>query len=252
MSSQWVQHVKQFSNQHNMPYKDAMQHAQCKQSYQLSKSKRGGDIFGDISKGFKKAGKDINKGVNTATKYVKNDLGNDVKKAYGEVNQTALKQDWGGKVEMVKGMIPREVLTATLGTALMSVGVVDPNIAFALANSASGSVYAVDFSKSLKGQGKAALAGADLENALSAATSKPATTSGEGFGDIAKYGLVNKVKLNKAIKKLGGSFQGSSVGGSFKGSGHFSSPRPMMKAVKSMNGIKLNKKQINNLSFFDE
>jgi hypothetical protein len=114
----------------------------------------GGDIFKDISKGAKSLGKKISKG----TKSVVKKTGEIAKKGYQTVNKTALKQDWGGYIETVKEPL-LEVLEPAMSVAMESAGVPAP-VAETISASAVGSAKAVNFGKSLKGQGQKALTGA--------------------------------------------------------------------------------------------
>jgi hypothetical protein len=124
----------------------------------------GGDIFKSISKGAKKLGKDISKG----SKKVGKDIGAVAKKGYQTINKTALKQDWGGYIETAKEPL-LEVLEPVMSSAMEAVGVPAP-VASTISASAVGSAKAVNFSKSLKGQGQKALDGA-IHGAITGAVS---------------------------------------------------------------------------------
>jgi hypothetical protein len=122
----------------------------------------GGDIFKDISKGAKSLGKKISKG----TKSVVKKTGAIAKKGYQTINKTALKQDWGGYIETVKEPL-LEVLEPAMSAAMETAGVPAP-VADTISASAVGSAKAVNFGKSLKGQGQKALTGA-IKGAISGA-----------------------------------------------------------------------------------
>lgn len=138
-----------------------------------SEHHEGGNIFNDIKK--------------TANKAVKT-----VKSTYKTVNKAALKSDIGSAIQGVKNAIPKEVVSSTMKAGLMASGM-DEHEADTLASSATGSLYAVDFSKSLKGQGNAALNGA--------ATGAIQAQTGSGFwqdvGNVAKT-----VASNKDVQKF--------------------------------------------------
>ena len=124
----------------------------------------GGDIFKSISKGAKSLGKKISKGSKSLGK----DIGSVAKKGYQTINKTALKQDWGGAIETVKEPL-LEVLEPVMSSAMEAVGVPAP-VASTISASAVGSAKAVNFSKSLKGQGQKALDGA-IHGAITGAVS---------------------------------------------------------------------------------
>ena len=216
--SPWISHVKNYASENSITYKQAMQHPECKSSY-----KNGGSILGKMKDTFKKAGKTINKAGKDSIDYIKHDAGNDIKDTYGEVNQYALKNDFGGKIQMIKNAIPPAVTQMVLQDALMAAGV--PSVAAgSMAGSATGAVYSVDFSRSLKGQGQAALKGAmkgAVNGGQSAIKQNSKNKTGEGFNNNTID--ENKMKRTIArIQKQGGSFNGSGMsfcGGSFKGSG---------------------------------
>ena len=211
--SPWIAHVKAYASKNSISYKQAMQSPECKSSY----TKTGGSILGKIKDSFKKAGKDLKKGAKATGDFLKNDVAPDVQKAYGTVNQYALKNDWGGKIQMVKNAIPQQVTTLILTDALMAAGV-DPVASGAMAGSATGALYSVDFSRSLKGQGKNAEQGA-LQGGLSGGTqsyvkNRQSNKNKVGSG-FASNIILNENKMKKTIeritKKLGGSVVGSGV-----------------------------------------
>jgi hypothetical protein len=154
---------------------------------------KGGSIFSSISKGVSKAAKTVSDGVSKtaskAVKYVEDDLADDVADTYGEVNQLALKADIGGGVEQAKKVVPKSVARSAFAAALMAGGV-DETSANVMAGAAVESAYSVDFSRSLKGQGKKAGIGAGkgaISEGLSANKSKP-TTKGDGVKGINHLG----------------------------------------------------------------
>jgi hypothetical protein len=165
---------------------------------------KGGNIFNDVSKGVNKAVKTVSDTVSGASKsatkkvkglskaissvgdYVKNDAVDDIEDAYGEVNQFALKNDIGGKVEMAKKVVPKSAAQAAFSGALMAAGM-DKEAADVMAASAVGAVYNVDFGKSLKGQGKKAASGA-IQGGVSEGVKSSKTTKGDGVKGINHLG----------------------------------------------------------------
>jgi hypothetical protein len=166
---------------------------------------KGGNIFNDVSKGVNKAVKTVSDTVSGASKsatkkvkglskaiksvgdYVQNDAVDDITDTYGEVNQFALKNDIGGKVEMAKKVVPKSAASAAIRGALVAAGM-DDDAASIMADSAVGAVYSVDFGKSLKGQGKKAATGAAtgaVTSALKSGSSKSKSTEGS---DLKKSG----------------------------------------------------------------
>lgn len=83
MANPWIEHVKAYASQNNMPYKEAMKDRHCKDTYE---SQKGGNIFKDVKKSVSKAanksidylgdtknrqyGKNIMKGINVGNKYI--------------------------------------------------------------------------------------------------------------------------------------------------------------------------------------
>jgi len=235
--SQWIAHVKAYASKNSITYKKAMQSPECKSSY----TKTGGSVLSKMKSGFKKAGTDISKATKKTVDYVKNDAGTDIKSAYGEVNQFALKNDVGGKIQMVKNAIPPQVTQMLMQDALIAGGV-DPVSAGVMAGSATGAVYSVDFSKSLKGQGDNALHGAiqgGAQGATSAYISKKRAKgqTGAGFSDNV---VIDEDKLKRAVAKFhkkGGSF----IGGSFVGGDIAKQTRaPFIMKFKEANNLSQN------------
>ena len=212
----------------------------------------GTGILGDIKKSFKKAGKTITKGVSD----VGSKVSNVAQDTYKKINKTALKQDWGSYIEAGKGEL-LSIAGPALSVALQSQGIPLP-LADALSQSAVASAEAVDFSKSLKGQGDEALQGgvnslvqSGSDNAHAYMYAKATTPydsdySGSGFGkSILSKGspaMLEKMAKLRALRgsKSGGSFRGSGAvsvaPASFRGSGFvgsgFSMKMPSLKKLK--------------------
>lgn len=75
-----------------------------------------------------------------------------------DVKMYALKNDFGGKIEAIKKVIPQSVVEASMSTALIAAGV-SPDEANILAGASVGAAYNVDFGEDLDGQGNDAVQG---------------------------------------------------------------------------------------------
>jgi hypothetical protein len=104
---------------------------------------RGSGLFSSISKSVSKAA---------------NSVADTTKDVGSTINKVALKSDLGGIVESAQNIIPESATREAVVLALMAGGM-DENQANIAAGTAVGAFYYVDFSKSLKGQGKKALSG---------------------------------------------------------------------------------------------
>ena len=128
--------------------------------------RQGQGLFDSVSKGIKKATKSVSKSVSKAA--------DSVSDAASDANQFALKNDIGGKVEMVKNMIPKDAVQESMKAGLMAQGM-DEKSASIAAGSATGALYGYDLGappskKNLTKAGKAGLKGG-----------VKAAQSGEGF-----------------------------------------------------------------------
>jgi hypothetical protein len=151
------------------------------------------------------ADKAVKKTTGKTTKSIVKSAGKVVKDAYQTVNKTALKQDWGSAIEEAQSVIPQSAVTQALKLAFISGGM-DPNAASVAAGSATGAFYDVDFSKSLKGQGKTALKGAvkgGVKEGMSASKTKTETKGG-AILDQKGIGNINSDEGKQAITRGGG------------------------------------------------
>jgi hypothetical protein len=171
----------------------------------------GGDIFGSISKGVNKAvktvgdavtGKSSNKWAKSIASTVK-DAAGVVEDGYKAINKTALKQDWGGAIEMAQSAVPQSVVKEALKAAFMAGGM-DESAAGVAAAGSTQAFYDVDFSKSLKGQGDAAAKGA-VKGAYNEGVSGGAIRDPKGINTIAldtsKRPIVKGGSIASKIKK---------------------------------------------------
>lgn len=191
----------------------------------------GGDIFKEIGSSFKSSANSVKKSANN--------LGKSIQKEYKSLNKAALKADVGGVIEQIKKGIGQKNTQLLIQSSLLATGM-DPESASIMAGASAGSIYNVDFSTSLKGQGDEALVGSiqgGIQGALSTKTPTTATTTaGKGF--FSQNKMTKPVRKSKA--QLGGSFTGNGFdqkkmedavrkskaqianGGSFTGNGFYS------------------------------
>lgn len=167
----------------------------------------------------------------------------DIKGAYKKVNKLALKADVGGVIEKSKKYVT-PILKQSIEAGLIAAGT-DPVVASAMAGSAAGAIDKVDFSVSLKGQGKNALQGA-IQGGIKGGITGKAKTSQEmtavggslGMGKGSQYQKDKMAHLRSLRGSVGGSFRGSGAGVvsagprpmSFRGSGFYGSsvaPNPL-------------------------
>jgi hypothetical protein len=87
---------------------------------------------------------------------VANQTADGVVDTYGIVNRAMLKADVGGYIEQAQKIVPQSLVSKALMATFIAAGM-PPQAAEVAANSATSAFYDVDFSKSLKGQGKSAL-----------------------------------------------------------------------------------------------
>jgi len=136
----------------------------------------GGSLLSDVKKTFNKSKKLVSSGISTAGKTVSTN--------YNKVSKAMKKADIGGIIEQAKSAIPPEVTSTVIKAGLMASGM-DEMEANVVAGSATGSLYAVDFSRDLNGQGGDAASGAVIGGIQS-------ISSGSGFGNIMFQCMQNK------------------------------------------------------------
>ena len=132
--------------------KKVASHAKRGKAIQIS----GGDIIGDFTKSVKKTANDIGDGVKSLTKKATNaknykkvsklssNLIKNAEAGLKVLSTTAKEQDWGGKVEMVKKVVPKSIVKEGIKGALIASGM-DETSANVAAGSASGALYEYDF-----------------------------------------------------------------------------------------------------------
>jgi len=127
----------------------------------------GGSILNDIKSGLTKAGNTITGGIKVGGKELSSNL--------KSLSKTAKKQDWGGKIEALKKVVPKSVVEAGLTSILIANGA-DPDAAAIMSSSATSAAYNVDFGENLDGQG-----GKAAQGAVTGAITGAISSAGSGF-----------------------------------------------------------------------